>query len=174
VEEWPFRAASRTFGLWALAPEVIAQQNQEFLNQRVPRSSPSQKKPFAQARGFFFGTIAGTIAFDKSARFGSFLSIERLGGFGNGRDGHSHAGDSHGELRTLPRRWVRWKPLYPLFIHSGEVCFLKKDDSGTHNPFDGSAGGFEDGRHILQALSGLFLNRFPNNLPGYGVVRPSA
>jgi hypothetical protein len=110
--------------------------------------------------------------FDKRARF-SFLAIERLG-FGNSRDGHSHAGDSNRELRTLPCRRVRWKPLNPLFIHSCEVCFLKKDDSGTYDPFKGSACGFEDGRHILQALPGLLLDRVPNNLPGYRVVRPNA
>jgi hypothetical protein len=64
--------------------------------------------------------------------------------------------------------------LDPLFIHSGEVCFLKKDDSDTRDPFEGSACDFEDGRHILQALSGLLLDRIPNNLPGYWIVGPRA
>jgi hypothetical protein len=126
-------------------------------------------KPAGGAKLFLRNSVC-----DKTrARFGRFLSLERLG-FGDGRDGHSQAGDSNGELRTLPCWRVRWKPLNPLFIHSREVCFLKKDDSGTHDPFKGSACGFEDGRHILQALSGLFLDRFPNNLSGYWVVRPSA
>jgi hypothetical protein len=74
----------------------------------------------------------------------------------------------------LPRGRLGWKPLNPLFIHPGEVCFLKKDDRDTHDPFKGSACGLEDGRNILQALSGLFLDRIPNNLPGYGIVRPRA
>src|SRR5580700_7388653 len=105
--------------------------------------------------------------------FGRFIPIERLG-LGNGRDGHSHAGDSNGALRTLPRRRVRRKPLNPLFIHCGEVCFLKKDDSVTHDPFQGSACSLEDGKHILQTLSSLLLNRVPNNLPAYWVMRASA
>ena len=74
----------------------------------------------------------------------------------------------------MPRRRVRRKPLDPLFIHAGEVCFLKKDDSGTRDPVERSACGFEDGRYILQALSGLLLDRIPNNLPGYRIVRPRA
>ena len=80
----------------------------------------------------------------------------------------------HNPVCALPRRRVRRKPLGPLFIHSGEVCFLKKDDSDTRDPFEGSACGFEDGRDILQALSGLFLDRIPNNLGGYWIVRPRA
>jgi hypothetical protein len=80
----------------------------------------------------------------------------------------------HNPVCALPRRRVRRKPLDPLFIHSGEVCFLKKDDSDTRDPFEGSACGFEDGRDILQALSGLFLDRIPNNLAGYWIVRPRA
>jgi hypothetical protein len=51
---------------------------------------------------------------------------------------------------------------------------LKQDDSDTRDPFEGSACGFEDGRYILQALSGLLLDRIPNNLPGYRIVRPRA
>src|ERR1700675_3610582 len=83
-------------------------------------------------------------------------------GLGNGRYGYLHAGDSNGQLRALACRRVRRKPLNPLFIHSGEVCFLKQDDSGTHDPFKGSTCGLEDGRDILQALSGLLLDRVPN------------
>jgi hypothetical protein len=99
--------------------------------------------------------------------------IERLG-LGNGRDGNSHAGDSNGQLRALPRRRVRRKPLKPFFIHTREVRFLKKNDSRTHDSFEGSACGFEDGRHILQALSGLLLDRIPDNLSGYRIVRSRA
>jgi len=102
-----------------------------------------------------------------------FRWVERLG-LGNGCDRHSQAGDPNGELRTLPCRRIGWKPFNPLFIHSGEVCFLKKDDGGADDPFKGSACGFEDGRHILQALSGLLLNRVPNDLAGYWVVGASA
>ena len=69
---------------------------------------------------------------------------------------------------------VRRKPLNPLFIHSGEICLLKKDDGGTHDPFEGSACGVEDGRDIHQALSGLLLDRVPYNLPGYWIVRSRA
>src|SRR6202044_126676 len=95
-------------------------------------------------------------------------------GLAYGSNGHFHAGDSNRMLRALPRWRVRRKPLNPLFIHSGEVCFLKKDDSGTHDPFEGSARGFQDGRDILQALSGLLLDRIPDDLPGYWIVRPRA
>jgi hypothetical protein len=74
----------------------------------------------------------------------------------------------------LARGRVRRKPLEPLFIHSGEVCFLKKDDGDTQDSFEGSACGFEDGRHILQTLSGLFLDRIADNLPGYRILRARA
>ena len=74
----------------------------------------------------------------------------------------------------MPRRRIYRKPLNPLFIHSGEVRLLENDDCGTDNPFERSTCGFEDGRHILQALSGLLLNGIPNNLSGYGIVRPRA
>jgi hypothetical protein len=95
-------------------------------------------------------------------------------GLGNGRDGDSQAGDSNGQLRTLPSRRVHRKPLQPLFIHSGEVAFLKKDHGGTHDSIKGSACGFENGRYILKALPGLFLDRIPNDFPGYGIVRPGS
>ena len=95
---------------------------------------------------------------------GQVRSIEGLG-LGNGRDGYSHARDSNGQLRALPRRRVRRKPLDPLFIHSGEVRLLKKNDRGTGDPIEGSARGFEDGGHILQALPGLLLDCVPNILP---------
>jgi hypothetical protein len=100
--------------------------------------------------------------------------LDEGSGLGIGRDGHSHAGDSDRELRALPRGRVRRKPLHPLFIHSGEVCFLKKNDSGADDPFEGSACRFEDRRYILQTLSGLFLDRIPKDLPAYWIVWPSA
>ena len=93
-------------------------------------------------------------------------------GLRNRRDRYSHARDSNRQLRALPRRRVCRKPLNPLFIHSGEVCFLKKDDRGTHDPFERSACGFQDGRHVLQTLSGLLLDRIPNNPPRQWIVRP--
>ena len=74
----------------------------------------------------------------------------------------------------MPRRRIRRKPLYPFLIHSGEVAFLKKDHSGTHDAVERAACGLEDSGHILQALPSLLLDRVPNNLPGYWIVRPRA
>jgi len=91
--------------------------------------------------------------------------------FGNSSYRDFHAGDTNGQLRALPRRWILRKPIHPLFIHSGEICFLKQDDGGTHDSFEGGTRSFEDGRHVLQALPGLLLDRIPNNLPGDWVVR---
>ena len=145
------------------AVRLALTQQLDSISKLSPVKSPSRK------RGAF---SSGIYVFEKPLQFGGF-SIQTLG-FGDGRDGHSHAGDSNGELRALPCRRVGRKPPHPLFIHSGKVCFLKKNDSGTHNSFERSACGFEDGRYIFEALSGLLLDGIPNNRPGYRVLRPSA
>jgi hypothetical protein len=74
----------------------------------------------------------------------------------------------------LPCRRIRRKPLNPLFIHAGEVCFFEQDDGETYGPFERSTRRFEDGGHILQALPRLLLNCVANNLRRHGIVRPRA
>lgn len=92
---------------------------------------------------------------------------ESVLGFGNGCDRHSHAGDSNGQHSYIVAQEGCREALDPLFIHSREVGFLKKNYHSTHNPFEGGACGFENGRHILQALSGLLLICIPDDLPGH-------
>jgi hypothetical protein len=93
---------------------------------------------------------------------------------GYGGDGHFHARDSDGELCALAGRRVRWKPLDPLFIHSGKVRFFENDDRGAYDAIERSACGVEDGRYVFQTLSSLLLDRIANDLAGYRIVRPRA
>ena len=66
------------------------------------------------------------------------------------------------------------KPLDPLFIHPGEVCLFKKDNGGAHDTIERSTRCLEDGRHILEALPGLLLDRIPDDLSGGWVKRPGS
>ncbi len=105
---------------------------------------------------------------------GNVFPVAQVLSLGNGCDGDFEAGDFYGQFGALPGGRVHGKPLDPLFVHSGEIRFFIKNDRGAHDSIESGARGLEDGGDIFQALSGLFLDGFPNDFSGYGMLRACA
>ena len=70
----------------------------------------------------------------------------------------------HMQFRTLTRRRVIRKPLFPFFIHPVEIIRIRQKEGYTYNLFERTTCGFKDGLNILETLSRMFLNCFAHNI----------
>lgn len=93
---------------------------------------------------------------------------------GNRSNAHLHALGPYRQLRRLSRWRIKWKPLDPLLVEPGKICFLGEDDRRAHDLFERASCRRENCRDVAQALSGLFLDGFAVDFTGNRIKRALA
>ena len=98
----------------------------------------------------------------------------RQSSFRDHRDRDFHILRAHRQLSCLPCGRAGGKPFDPLFVHSVEVGFLRKNKSGADHLGKRTAGRGKNCGHIAQTLRGLLLNGCADDLTRRWIERSLA